>query len=75
MTTSRDTEHLLSTRQMAQFVTNGFLRFEGIVPDDLNAHAIDEMRRLSVERFAHDGLKPPHTGTPLDWRCWSGPAS
>lgn len=74
MTTARDTEHFLSTRQMAAFVTDGFLRFEGVVPDELNARAIDEMRRLSVERFTPDGLKPPHTGTPLA-ECYPPPSA
>ena len=60
------TDHRLTTRQMAEFVANGFIRFDAIVPDAVNEAGIEEMRRLELERFAPEGLKPPHTGTPLD---------
>jgi hypothetical protein len=68
------TEHLLTTRQMAEFVATGFLRFEAIVPADLNARGIEEMRRLSAERLAPEGMKPPHTGTPLS-SCYPPPSA
>ena len=58
------TDHRLTTRQMAEFVANGFIRFDAIVPTDINERGIEEMRRLELERFAPEGLKPPHTGTP-----------
>ena len=32
---------------------------------DSTSAGIDEIRRLNAERFAPEGLKPPHTGTPL----------
>ncbi len=68
------TDHRLTTRQMAQFVANGFIRFDAIVPAEINERGIEEMRRLEVERFAPDGLEPPHTGTPLD-ECYPPPSA
>ncbi len=38
-----DKQHLLTTKQMAQFVADGYLRFDDIVPDDINKRAIKEM--------------------------------
>ena len=34
-----DRSHLLTSKQMASFVTNGFLRFDSLVPDELNQAA------------------------------------
>ena len=68
------TDHRLTTRQMAEFVANGFIRFDAIVPDAINEAGIEEMRRLELERFAPEGLKPPHTGTPLD-ECYPPPSA
>jgi hypothetical protein len=67
-------EHLLSSRQVAEFVANGVLRFDALVPDDLNERGIDEIRRLNAERFAPEGLEPPHTGTPLSG-CYPEPSA
>ena len=67
-------DHRLTTRQMAEFVANGFIRFEAIVPAEINEQGIDEMRRLELERFAPAGLKPPHTGTPLE-ECYPAPSA
>jgi hypothetical protein len=67
-------DHRLTTRQMAEFVANGFIRFDAIVPADVNERGIEEMRRLERERFAPDGLEPPHTGTPLD-ECYPAPSA
>lgn len=68
------TDHRLTTRQMADFVANGFLRFDAIVPADLNERAIDEIRRLNDERLLPGGMKPPHTGTPLE-DCYPPPSA
>lgn len=38
-----DKQYLLNTKQMAQFVADGFLRFDGLVPDELNRAACAEM--------------------------------
>jgi len=37
---------LLTTDEVATFVARGFLEFPGVVPDDLNAAAADEMRQI-----------------------------
>ena len=38
-----DKQYLLNTKQMAQFVADGFLRFDELVPDELNRAACAEM--------------------------------
>ena len=38
-----DKQYLLNTKQMAQFVAAGFLRFDELVPDELNRAACAEM--------------------------------
>src|SRR5687768_9924156 len=43
MGASMDTMQLLSTKQMARFVADGHLVFEGLVPDELNQAAIREI--------------------------------
>lgn len=40
-----DKKYLLTSRQMARFVNDGFLRFDDLVPDDLNRAACDEMEQ------------------------------
>lgn len=37
-------EHLLSSKQMAQFVASGYLKFEDMVPKDLCEACLDEMK-------------------------------
>jgi hypothetical protein len=39
-------ETLLSTEDVATFVARGFLEFPGVIPDELNAAAADEMRAI-----------------------------
>jgi hypothetical protein len=67
-------DHRLSTRQMAEFVANGFLRFDGIVPDDLNGRVVDEIAQLNAERFLPSGMTPPESGTPFD-ECYPLPSA
>lgn len=67
-------EHRLSTRQMAEFVANGFLRFDAIVPDEVNERAVEEIARLNDERLRPEGMKPPHTLTPLA-DCYPAPSA
>ena len=64
----------LTTREMASFVANGYLRFDGIVPAEINEAAVDEMARLTAERLTPEGAEPPHTGTPLD-ECYPPPSA
>ncbi len=69
-----ETDHRLTTRQMAEFVTNGCLRFDAIVPDEINQRALAEMAELEFGRFTSDGPKPPETGTPLS-QCYPPPSA
>lgn len=46
-----DKKHLLTAKQMATFVTNGFLMVENIVPDELNEAAYRDQRELSIPGF------------------------
>ena len=39
-----DKKHLLTTNQMARFATDGFLRFDELVPADLNRRALAAMQ-------------------------------
>lgn len=68
---------LLTTDQMATFVARGFLALEAVVPDDVNAQAIDELPR-HFRSWLHefgslqtgtaapdDGVPLPRSGTPL----------
>lgn len=41
-----DSLPLLTTDQMASFVARGFLRFDAVVPDEVNRQALDELPRL-----------------------------
>ena len=70
---------LLTTDQMASFVSRGFLRLEAVVPDDINRQAMEELPglfRAWLDEFrgagargeddgAHDGAGLPRSGTPL----------
>ncbi len=38
-------QHLLTAQQMAQFVTDGFLKLEGLVPAELNQAVLTEQKR------------------------------
>src|SRR5580765_2522952 len=67
-------DHRLTTRQMAEFVANGVIRFDAIVPADINERAVEEMRRLAAERMSPNGMKPPHSGTPLA-DCYPPPSA
>lgn len=62
-------EWKLSSRQVAEFVARGVLRFDAIVPDDLNRASMDEMRAMR-ERFLADPAKALRdripAGRPLD---------
>lgn len=51
-----DTKHLLNSKQMASFVADGFLRFDGLVPEALNHAAMREMAA---------GVQGAAAGTPL----------
>ena len=63
-----DKEHLLTSAQVASFVADGMLRFDGLIPDEINAEAmreIDEKRiPTSYEKQGQplNGLWPDSKG-------------
>lgn len=80
--TGTATPPLLTTDQMASFVARGFLRFDAVVPDEVNRQAMEELPRLFrswVDEFRGVTAAPgraarpddgeselPRSGTPLD---------
>ena len=68
---------LLNAQQMAQFVARGFLRFDGVVPEALNAQFLQEMGEIAPpvpgrglmrtygEMLAKAGVPEVAAGTPL----------
>lgn len=46
-----DKQHLLTSKQMAQFAADGYLRFDELVPGELNAAAHAEMEKGAVPRL------------------------
>lgn len=68
----------LTTRQMAEFVANGVLRFDALVPGELNQRVLAEMPAMRQRKYdAFRGGTPvtrgPATGTPLSG-CHHGSA-
>jgi Phytanoyl-CoA dioxygenase (PhyH) len=59
------TSNLLSSRQMAEFVARGFLRFDEVIDADTNARIMDEIDRGAIQAEA--------CGTPLS-KCYAGTA-
>ena len=56
-------DYRLTTREMAQFVVDGYLRFDAMVPEDINSRVIDELRDLQAVKLryamASVGMKAP----------------
>ena len=44
-------DYRLTTREMADFVVNGYLRFDGIVPGDINKRVIEELGILYAAKM------------------------
>lgn len=74
MPNNQPTDHRLTTMQMAEFVTNGFLRFDEIVPPDVLARALPEVQQLSAERWLPEGMNPPVSTTVLS-DCYPEPSA
>lgn len=68
----------LTTDDMASFVSRGFLRLESVVPDDINAQAMEELPAYFsswLDEFlgtkgtspvdGSEATRPPRSGTPL----------
>lgn len=60
-----DKKHLLNSRQMAEFVARGFLRFDELVPDDIN--------QAVMQDIDSNAIKGAPAGTPLS-QCYGGTA-
>jgi len=71
-----DDRILLSSQQMATFVARGFLRFDAVVPDDINQQFLDEVgrppkpgdtvRKVYAKLLSGSGIPAVAAGTPLD---------
>ena len=63
-------DHRLTTREMAQFVVEGYLRFDGVVPDDLNQRVIDDLQGLQAvklqQAMASVGMPAQQQAEPVD---------
>jgi hypothetical protein len=59
-------KNLLSSKQMAQFVARGFLRFDELIPNDLNAAIMKDIDAGTVKAQA--------AGTPLS-QCYPPPSA
>lgn len=55
-------DHRLTTREMAQFVVDGYLRFESLIPEDINTRVIAELNDLQQvklrQAMASFGMNP-----------------
>jgi len=63
MTRADDPSQLLTTAEVARFVARGFLVFESVVPDDLNAAALELFGQTGIVDMARP---KPDSGTPLE---------
>ena len=70
MTTTNDHRLLLTTRQMAEFVTDGYLEFPAAIDGDTNEAMLAEMTRRHDDRAS---CPPPDTLTPLS-KCYPDPS-
>ncbi|MCR9104220.1 MAG: phytanoyl-CoA dioxygenase family protein [Gammaproteobacteria bacterium] len=74
-------DHRLTTHEMAQFVADGFLRFDALVPADINQRVIEELRLLEAKKInlivglppGDDGPPQPASLTPLS-QCYPQPS-
>lgn len=55
----------LSTMDMARFVTDGYLRFEGVVPQSINEAVLDELKSIGSTRPSQPHALRPESGTTL----------
>lgn len=75
-------DHRLTTREMARFVADGFLRFDGLVPPELGERVLGELRDLeSIKLRQAVGAPPgktelahPESLTPLS-ACYPAPSA
>lgn len=63
---STGSDHLLTTEQVASFVARGFLPLPGIVPDELNEAAADELHQILATWGSPQRPFAPSSGQRLD---------
>ncbi len=71
----------LTTDEMARFVADGYLRFEALVPDEINDAVIDELRALEGPKLMQvlgrtpdaETIQRPDSLTPLS-QCYPSPS-
>ena len=79
-------DHRLTTREMADFVVNGYLRFDALIPQSINDAVIDELRALSEVKIGQamqafgmpaselaSNVQHPESLTPLS-ECYPEPS-
>jgi hypothetical protein len=75
------THHKLTTEEMARFVADGFLRFDALIPNEINQHIIEELRLLESNKINlivgqpanAGGAAQPASLTPLS-QCYPAPS-
>lgn len=58
------TNHKLTTQEMAQFVADGYLRFDALIPDEINQHIIEELQPLETNKINQMFGQPANAGGP-----------
>ena len=74
-------DHKLTTAEMAGFVADGYLRFDALIPDEINQHIIEEFRLLEMNKINLIVGQPADAGgaplaaslTPLS-QCYPAPS-
>jgi len=73
-------DHRLTTREVARFVSEGFLRFDALVPEDVNGRVLGELQALASVKLrqavgvaAEGGVSHPESLTPLS-ECYPAPS-
>ena len=51
--------HKLTTAEMARFVADGFLRFDALIPDEINQHIVEELLPLESNKIIRYSASPP----------------
>jgi hypothetical protein len=72
----------LTTLEVAQFVADGFLRFDSLVPDELNQRVVAELAGLAKAKIplalgmpgGEEEMDRPDSGTPLS-ECYPAPST
>ena len=73
--------HKLTTAEMARFVADGYLRFDALIPDEINRPIIEELRQLEANKINQivglpmedGGPQQPASLTPLS-ECYPEPS-